>query len=271
VAHLSATDDSKRRVVQTRMTVIIPFFAGGPDACGRQDRRAARVCHRGRRAGIRVAAPDKAPTAGMSLPTRPLEPPSVRNRHVCRRARRRQTNPNHDPTAARHVREIHRALIRPPARPARNHHSGSAAAQPRERARPQPAGSIPAGVSIPRIQVSFGCVKSSSCKTQSPPSSCSSSGAQPNMMIDPGCSTGPRAWAPNSALFLGLQERRPTREISPPRPKRPRFLLLNTVGKVVRHAREPLLRCTKQIARALARPPRTRFAFKRAALEADRK
>jgi hypothetical protein len=36
------------------------------------------------------------------------------------------------------------------------------------------------------------------------------------------------------------------------RPKRLRFLLLNTVGKVVRHARETLLHCTKQIARALA-------------------
>ena len=42
------------------------------------------------------------------------------------------------------------------------------------------------------------------------------------------------------------------------RPKRLRFLLLNTVGKVVRHARETLLRCTKEIARALAAPPRTR-------------
>ena len=32
------------------------------------------------------------------------------------------------------------------------------------------------------------------------------------------------------------------------RPKRLRFLLLNTVGKVVRHARETLLRCTREIA-----------------------
>jgi hypothetical protein len=44
------------------------------------------------------------------------------------------------------------------------------------------------------------------------------------------------------------------------------FLLLNTVGKVVRHARETLLRCTMQIARALAGPPRTRFSLKRPAL-----
>jgi hypothetical protein len=40
------------------------------------------------------------------------------------------------------------------------------------------------------------------------------------------------------------------------RPKRLRFLLLNTVGKVVRHACEILLRCTEEIARALAGPPR---------------
>jgi hypothetical protein len=43
-------------------------------------------------------------------------------------------------------------------------------------------------------------------------------------------------------------------------------LLLNTVGKVVRRAREILLRCSKQIARALAAPSRTRFALKRPAL-----
>ena len=62
---------------------------------------------------------------------------------------------------------------------------------------------------------------------------------------------------------LGLQARRPTRGISHRQPKRLRFLLLNTVGKVVRHAREILLRCTKEIARALAGPPRTCFALKR--------
>jgi hypothetical protein len=48
---------------------------------------------------------------------------------------------------------------------------------------------------------------------------------------------------------VGLPE-----EFHTARPKRLRFLLLNTVGKVVRHARETLLRCTKQIARALAGP-----------------
>src|ERR1700720_687434 len=62
---------------------------------------------------------------------------------------------------------------------------------------------------------------------------------------------------------LGLQARRPTRGIHTARPKRLRFLLLNTIGKVVRHARETLLRCTKEIARALAGAPRTRFALKR--------
>ena len=59
---------------------------------------------------------------------------------------------------------------------------------------------------------------------------------------------------------VGLPE-----ELHTARPKRLRFLLLNTVGKVVRHAREILLRCTKEIARALAGPPRTRFALKRPA------
>jgi hypothetical protein len=42
--------------------------------------------------------------------------------------------------------------------------------------------------------------------------------------------------------------------------------LLNTVANVVRHAREALLRCTQQVARALAGPPRTHFALKRPAL-----
>jgi hypothetical protein len=60
---------------------------------------------------------------------------------------------------------------------------------------------------------------------------------------------------------VGLPE-----ELHSARPKRLRFLLLNTVGKVVRHARETLLRCTKEIARALAGPPRTRYALKRPAL-----
>src|SRR5438552_308129 len=47
------------------------------------------------------------------------------------------------------------------------------------------------------------------------------------------------------------------------RPKRLRFLLLNTVGKVVRHARETILRCAKLIAQRLAGPPRTIFALTR--------
>jgi hypothetical protein len=64
---------------------------------------------------------------------------------------------------------------------------------------------------------------------------------------------------------VGLPE-----ELHTARPKRLRFLLLNTVGKVVRHARETLLRCTKQIARALAGPPRTRFSLKRPALAGAR-
>ena len=60
---------------------------------------------------------------------------------------------------------------------------------------------------------------------------------------------------------VGLPE-----EFHTARPKRLRFLLLNTVGKVVRHARETLLRCIKEIARALAGPPRTSFSLKRPAL-----
>ena len=60
---------------------------------------------------------------------------------------------------------------------------------------------------------------------------------------------------------VGLPE-----EFHEARPKRLRFLFINSVGKVVRHARENLLRCTKGIARALAGPPRTCFALKRPAL-----
>lgn len=56
---------------------------------------------------------------------------------------------------------------------------------------------------------------------------------------------------------VGLPE-----EFHTARPKRLRFLLLNTVGKVVRHARETLLRCTKEIARALADASRTIFSLK---------
>jgi hypothetical protein len=54
------------------------------------------------------------------------------------------------------------------------------------------------------------------------------------------------------------------------RPKRLRFLLLNTVGKVVRHARETLLRCCKDLTRRLAgnplrpQPPRVSRGLRRA-------
>ena len=60
---------------------------------------------------------------------------------------------------------------------------------------------------------------------------------------------------------VGLPE-----EFHTARPKRRRFLLLNTVGKVVRHAHETLLRCTKEIARTLANTPRTLFSLNRPAL-----
>lgn len=60
---------------------------------------------------------------------------------------------------------------------------------------------------------------------------------------------------------VGLPE-----ELHTARPKRLRFLLFNTVGKVVRHARHTLLRCAQAIARALADPPRTHFALNRPAL-----
>jgi len=60
---------------------------------------------------------------------------------------------------------------------------------------------------------------------------------------------------------VGLPE-----EFHTARPKRLRFLLLNTVGRIVRHARETLLRCTKEITRALAGAPRTLFSLDRPAL-----
>lgn len=52
------------------------------------------------------------------------------------------------------------------------------------------------------------------------------------------------------------------------KPKRLRFVLLNVVGKVVRHARTLLLllRLTSKAARTLAAPPRTTFALSRPAL-----
>jgi hypothetical protein len=60
---------------------------------------------------------------------------------------------------------------------------------------------------------------------------------------------------------VGLPE-----EFHTARPKRLRFLLLNTVAKVVRHARETLLHCTKEIARALADASRTIFSLNRSDL-----
>lgn len=54
---------------------------------------------------------------------------------------------------------------------------------------------------------------------------------------------------------VGLPE-----EFHTARPKRLRFLVLCTVGKVVKHARETLLRCAKAIARALCDRPRTQFS-----------
>ena len=60
---------------------------------------------------------------------------------------------------------------------------------------------------------------------------------------------------------VGLPE-----EFHTARPKRLRFLLLNTVGKVVRHASETLLRCTKEITRTLADAQRTIFSLNRPAL-----
>lgn len=62
---------------------------------------------------------------------------------------------------------------------------------------------------------------------------------------------------------VGLPE-----EFHTARPKRLRFLVLNTVGKVVRHARETLLRCAKALARALCDRPRTQFSRPRPPLPA---
>lgn len=60
---------------------------------------------------------------------------------------------------------------------------------------------------------------------------------------------------------VGLPE-----ELHDARPKRLRFLLLNTLGKVVRHARETLLRYATALARTLADNPRTAFRLLRPAL-----
>jgi len=63
---------------------------------------------------------------------------------------------------------------------------------------------------------------------------------------------------------VGLPE-----EMHDARPKRLRFLVLNTVGKVVRHARETLLRCADAISRALADAPRIAFRLLRPALAGE--
>lgn len=63
---------------------------------------------------------------------------------------------------------------------------------------------------------------------------------------------------------VGLPE-----EMHDARPKRLRFLVLNSVGKVVRHARETLLRCADAVARALADAPRVAFHLLRPALAGE--
>ena len=63
---------------------------------------------------------------------------------------------------------------------------------------------------------------------------------------------------------VGLPE-----EMHDARPKRLRFLVLNTVGKVVRHARETLLRLGDALARALADAPRIAFRLRRPALAGE--
>ena len=63
---------------------------------------------------------------------------------------------------------------------------------------------------------------------------------------------------------VGLPE-----EMHDARPKRLRFLVLNTAGKVVRHARETLLRLGDALARALADAPRIAFRLRRPALAGE--
>lgn len=63
---------------------------------------------------------------------------------------------------------------------------------------------------------------------------------------------------------VGLPE-----EMHDARPKRLRFLVLNTVGKVVRHARETLLRYGAALARALADAPRVAYNLRRPALAGE--
>jgi hypothetical protein len=63
---------------------------------------------------------------------------------------------------------------------------------------------------------------------------------------------------------VGLPE-----ELHDTRPKRLRFLVLNTVGKVVRHARETLVRCASAVASPLADAPRVAFRLRRPALAGE--
>ena len=63
---------------------------------------------------------------------------------------------------------------------------------------------------------------------------------------------------------VGLPE-----ELHAARPKRLRFLVLNSVGKVVRHARETLLRFADALSRALADASRTLFNLRRPLLAGE--
>jgi Transposase DDE domain group 1 len=63
---------------------------------------------------------------------------------------------------------------------------------------------------------------------------------------------------------VGLPE-----EMHDARPKRLRFLVLNTVGRVIRHARETLLRCADALSRALVDAPRVAFRLRRPALAGE--
>ena len=60
---------------------------------------------------------------------------------------------------------------------------------------------------------------------------------------------------------VGLPE-----EFHEARPKRLRFLFINSVGKVIRHARETLLRFGDGLARTLADAPRAIFSVPRPTL-----
>jgi hypothetical protein len=63
---------------------------------------------------------------------------------------------------------------------------------------------------------------------------------------------------------VGLPE-----EMHDARPKRLRFLVLNMVGKVVRHARETLLWCAEAVARAMADAPRAALRLVRPTLAGE--